>query len=55
MVMIMKKKSDFNEHGIDINGLDKDGYNINGVDKYCVNKDGFNINNIKVTRKKIPK
>ena len=55
ILMIKEKKLDFNEHGIDINGLDKDGYNINGVDKYCVNKDGFNINNIKVTRKKIPK
>ena len=49
-----KNKSNFNENGIDINGLDKDGYNINGIDKYGVNKDGFNINNIKRTRKKYP-
>ena len=49
-----RKKSNFNEHGININGLDKDGYNINGVDEYGVNKDGFNINNIKGTRKKYP-
>ena len=49
-----KEKSNFNKHGIDINGLDKDGYNVNGIDKYGVNKDGFNINNIKGTRKKYP-
>ena len=49
---MIKKKSNFKEHGIDINGLDKDGYNINGIDKYGINKDGFNINNSKGTRKK---
>ena len=49
-----KKESNFNENGININGVDKDGYNINGVDKDGVNKDGFNINNIKRTRKKYP-
>ena len=27
----MIKKSSFNKHGIDINGLDKNGYNINGI------------------------
>ena len=52
---IKKEKSDFNEHGININGLDKDGYNINGVDEDGLDKDGFNINNIKGTRKEIPK
>ena len=26
-----RKKSNFNKHGIDINGLDKDGYNINVI------------------------
>ena len=47
-----KEKSDFNEHDININGLDKDGYNINGVDNDGLNKDGFNRSNIKGTRKK---
>ena len=47
-----KEKSDFNEHGININGLDKDGYNINGVDENGLDEDGFNINGIKGTRKK---
>ena len=47
-----KKKSNFNEHGININGLDKDGYNINGLDKNDLDKDGYNINGIKGTRKK---
>ena len=46
-----KEKSAFNEHGININGLDKDGYNINGVDEDSLDKDGFNINGIKGTRK----
>ena len=49
-----KKESNFNEYGIDINGLDKDGYNINGLDRYGVDKDGFNINNAEGTRKKYP-
>ena len=49
-----KKKSKFNEYGIDINGLDKDGYNINGVDRYGVDKNGFNIYNVEGTRKKYP-
>ena len=49
-----KEKSYFNEHGININGLDKDGYNINGVDEHGLNKNGFNINSIKGTRKKCP-
>ena len=31
LILIIKEKK-FNEHGIDINGLDKDGYNINGID-----------------------
>ena len=52
--IIKEKKSDFNERGININGLDKDGYNINGVDEDGLNKDGFNINSIKGTRKKYP-
>ena len=49
-----KIESNFNEYGIDINGLDKDGYNINGVYRYGVDKDGFNINNVEGTRKKYP-
>ena len=36
-----KKKSNFNEHGININGLDKDGYNINGLNKDDLDKDGY--------------
>ena len=40
------------EHGININGVDKDGYNINGLDKDGLDKDGYNINCIKGTRKK---
>ena len=52
ILTIKEKKSDFNEHGYNINGPDKDGYNINGVDKDGLNKDDFNINNIKGTRKK---
>ena len=57
LILIIKKKekSDFNEHGININGLDKDGYNINGVDEDGLDKDGFNINGIKGNRKKILK
>ena len=39
-------------HGINIDGLDKDGYNIDGVDKDGLDKDGFNINGIKGIRKK---
>ena len=54
LILIIKKISNFNEHGVDINGLDKDGYNINDINKYGVNKDGFNINGIKGTRKKYP-
>ena len=51
-----KEKSDFNKHGINIDGVGKNGYNINGIDgKGGINKDGFNINGIKGTRKKIPK
>ena len=49
-----QKESNFNEYGIDINGLDKDGYNINGVDRYGVDKNGFNINTVEGTRKKYP-
>ena len=49
-----KEKSNFNEHGININGLDKDGYNINGLDKDGLDKDGYNINGIKEARKKYP-
>ena len=52
ILILIIKKSNFNEHVIDVNDLDKDGYNINGVNKYGVNKYGLNINNIKGTRKK---
>ena len=52
--MKKKEKSYFNEHGININGLDKDGYNINGLDKDGLDKDGYNINGIKGTREKYP-
>ena len=54
ILILMIKKSNFNEHGININGLDKDGYNINGLDKDGLDKDGYNINGIKGTRKKYP-
>ena len=61
---------DFNEYGINIdvldrdgynindldeNGLDRDGYNINGVDKSGVDRDSFNINGIEGNRIKYPK
>ena len=52
ILILMIKKSNFNEHGININGLDIDGYNINGLDKNDLDKDGYNINGIKGTRKK---
>ena len=39
-----KEKSDFNECGINIDGLDRDGYNINGIDENGLNRDGYNIN-----------
>ena len=52
LILMIKKKSNFNEHGININGLDKDGYNINGLDKNGLDKDDYNINGIKGTRKK---
>ena len=48
------KRKKFNERGIYVNGLDKDGYNINGISKYGVNKYGLNINNIEGTRKIYP-
>ena len=65
-----KEKSDFNEYGINIDGLDKDGYNINGLDEYGLDRDyytingvdrngidrnGYNINGIGGSKKKIPK
>ena len=60
--MIRKKeeKSDFNEHGININGLDEygldqDGYNINGLDRNGLDRNGYNINDVEGTRKKYPK
>ena len=31
ILILMIKKTNFNEHGININCLDKDGYNINGI------------------------
>ena len=43
-----KKESDFNQYGIDINGLDRNGYNINGVDVNGVNRNGYNINSVDV-------
>ena len=52
---INKEESDFNEYGIDINGLDRDGYNINGVNRNGVDKDGLNINGIEGTTQKYPK
>ena len=41
-----KEKSDLNEYGINIDGLDKDGYNINGLDEYGLDRDGYNINGV---------
>ena len=43
--------SNFNKHGIDINGLDKNGYNINDLDINGLDKNGCNINGIKGTKK----
>ena len=54
ILILMIKEKKINKHGIDINGLDKDGYNINGVDEYGLNKNGYNINGIKGTREKYP-
>ena len=51
----MKKKSDFNEHGININSLDEEGYNINGLDRNGLDRNGYNINGVEETRKKYPK
>ena len=65
-----KEESDFNEYGIDINGLNRDGYNINGINEYGVDRDSYdingvgrngidrnslNINGIEGTRKRYPK
>ena len=50
-----KEKSDFNEYGIDINGLNRDGYNTNGIDENGLDRDGYNINGIEGTIKKYPK
>ena len=36
-----EEKSDFNEYGINIDGLSKDGLNINGLDE-----NGYNINGL---------
>ena len=47
-----KEKSDFNEYGINIDGLDRDGYNLNGVDKNGIDRNSYNINGIEGTRKK---
>ena len=41
-----EEKSDFNEHGINITGLDRNGYNINGLDEYGSDEDGYNINGL---------
>ena len=41
-----KEKSDFNEYGIDINGLNRNGYNINGIEENGLDKDGYNINGV---------
>ena len=60
-----EEKLDFNEYGVNIdglskdglniNGLDKNGYNINGIDKNGVDKNGLNINGIEGNRTKYPK
>ena len=55
LILMITKKSNFNKHGIDINGLDKNGYNINGLNINGLDNNGYNINGIKGTRKKIPK
>ena len=62
--------TDFNEYGIDINGLnrdgynkncidenglDREGYNINGIDRNGIDRDGYNINGIERTIKRYPK
>ena len=41
-----KEKSDFNEYGINIDGLDRDGYNINGLDEHGLDRDSYNINGV---------
>ena len=43
-----KEKSDFNEYGIDINGLNRDSYNINDIDENGLDRDGYNINGIDI-------
>ena len=50
-----EERSDFNEHGININGLDINGYNINGLDEYGLDRNSYNINDVEGTRKKYPK
>ena len=65
-----EEKSDFNEHEININGLDRnryniigldeygldeDGYSINGLDRNGLDRNGYNINGVEGTRKKYPK
>ena len=52
ILILMIKEKKINEHGININGQDKDGYNINGLDINGLDKDGYNINGIKGTREK---
>ena len=38
-----KEESDFNQYGIDINGVDRDGYNINDIVLNGVDRNGNNI------------
>ena len=38
-----KEESDFNQYGIDINGVDRDGYNINDIVLNGVDRNGYNI------------
>ena len=46
-----KEESDFNEYGIDVNGLGRGGYNTNGVHVNGLDRNGLNINGIEGTKK----
>ena len=37
---------DFNEYGIDVNGMDKNGYHINGINEHGADRDDYNINRV---------
>ena len=41
-----KEGSNFNEYGINMDGLDRGGYNINGLDEYGLDRDGYKINGV---------